>query len=203
MPIISRADFSRLAGVSRAAITQATKANPPKLALEADGTINTDLPMNRAWLDAKRSGKTIHTPKQVKTKGDTVSPRVVIEPTEQDNTADSDPDGDIAAILEGAAEKLKLTKARRQQAEADTHLKNIRINREKGILIPRDLVRRKFSAFDASLKTNFRDMPRRIAAQVHAIALAGDAREVEAYLEKEISQAIGRATIESQKLDFN
>ncbi len=108
----------------------------------------------------------------------------------------------LSATVEAAAEKLKFTRARRINSEADTKLKNVRLEKEKGHLVPRDLVRRKFAAFDASLKTNFRDMPRRISAQVHALAQAGEARDVEAYLEKEISGAIGRAVLESSKLEL-
>ena len=48
MPPISRADLSRLAGVSKAAVTQAVKRRA--LASEADGSIDTDLPLNRDWL---------------------------------------------------------------------------------------------------------------------------------------------------------
>jgi hypothetical protein len=206
MTLISRADFARLAGVSRAAITQAAKRE--SIALEVDGTINAALPINAKWLSDKRAGKKhVDTPAQAKARksaremvaqSDTVAP-----PTPEPEVEKKENFDDVLTnTIEASAEKLKFTRARRINAEADTRLKDLRAAREKSLLIPRDLVRRKFSAFDAALKTNFRDMPRRIAAQVYALALANGAREVEAYLEKEISSAISRAVTEASRQEL-
>lgn len=201
MPIISCADFAVLAGVSRSAISQAAKpkdGKPPKLALEKDGTINTDLPINAAYLTDKREGKKRHAEKPVAPKppkpprDDTVSP-LPLPPEDPD-------EDDLEGELQLAAEKLKYTVAKRIQAEADTRLKNLKEARDKEILIPRELVRRKFAAFDATLKSNFRDMPRRISAQVTALGASEGQAAVERYLEEQISAAITRAVDEAKKL---
>lgn len=207
MAIITCADFAELAGVSRSAISQAAKpkdGKSPKLALEADGTINTDLPINAAYLRGKRDGKKTHvdTPAQSKARksvremvaqGDTVSPPA--------NTTQVDDEDEelVSATLEVAAEKLKAIRARRLNSEADTRLKNLREASTKETLIPRELVRRKFAAFDASLKTNFRDLPRRIAAQVTALACSEGQAAAERYLEEQISAALERTKVEAQK----
>lgn len=204
MPIISCADFAELAGVSRSAISQAAKpkdGKPPKLALEANGTINTDLPINAAYLKDKREGKKRRSEKPAPPPKvphpDTVSGSPVLPPTPPDNPDDLD---ELEGELQLAAEKLKYTVAKRIQAEADTRLKNLKEARDKEILIPRELVRRKFAAFDACLKTNFRDMPRRISAQVTALGASEGQAAVERYLEEQISAAIARSVTEAGKL---
>jgi len=193
MPLISRADFARLASVSRAAITQAvTRKN---LAVEADGTINTDLPINAKWLTEKRGKKAPAAPRVKSPKGDTVSPD---EPDDPENEFDEV----LSATVEAAAEKLKFTIARRKNAEADTYIKNLRIAKEKGILVTKESVRRDYAAFDAAIKNNFRDMPRRISAQVTALAASSGQADVEKYLEQQVSAAILRAHDAADALGF-
>lgn len=215
MPIVSMADFAALAQVSRSAISQAAHpkdGKPPKLALEADGTINTDLPINATYLRSKRKGEKARadTPPQAKArkaaremvkKSDTASPPPPPTPTTPPEDPDDDDDEEelISATLEVAAEKLKYTRARRINAEADTRLKNLREAREKEVSVLRELVVRKWAAMDAALKTNFRDLPRRINAQYHAIAVSEGAAASERYLEEQMSAALVRIKTEAKR----
>ena len=213
MAKISMADFATLAGVSRAAITQAAKpknSKTPRLALEADGTINTDLPLNAAYLKKGKREKPADTPAQAKARksaremvrqSDTVSPpSSEAGATGGEGGKDDDDDEELLCkTLEVAEEKLKYTRARRINAEADTRLKNLREAREKEITVLRELVQRKFSALDAAIKTNLRDLPRRINAQYHAVSLSEGEAAAERYLESQISAALVRIKDEAQK----
>lgn len=190
MPTITRSDFAKLAGVTRAAITQAVKRRT--LASEADGTIDTELPLNARWLADKRAGiKGPHPPKPAAPPKKPPTP-----PQAPPGVVDTDdPEGDdtLGLMVEAQGEKLRLTRARRQQAEADTALKRIRESQLKRDLIPREVVRREQAQLDAALKTHLRDMPRRITAQIVALARSTGEPEVEAYLEREISAALTAA----------
>jgi len=206
MAKISCADFAALAGVSRAAITQAAKpknGKTPKLALEADGTINTDLPINAAYLKGKRE-KTAAPAKParpVKPKSDTVSPPASEEGKDTAGGTGGEEDDEelFSATLELAEEKLKGARARRINTEADTRLKNLKESREKEITVLRELVQRKFSALDAAIKTNLRDLPRRINAQYHAVSISEGESAAERYLEEQISAALVRIKTEARK----
>lgn len=189
MPTVSRADLARLAGVTRASITMAVKRRA--LASEADGTIDTDLPLNKAWLDDKRAGlKGPHAVRPTDVPKPPQTPASVVDP-DTDDPGESD--SVMASMAETQLEKLRFTRARRLQAEADTALKRIRESQLKRDLIPRESVRCDLAQLDASLKTHLRDMPRRITAQVVALARSTGEAEVEAYLEREISAALTAA----------
>ena len=88
-------------------------------------------------------------------------------------------------------------------AEAETHIKELNAAAMKKKLIPRELVRQRFNAFDASLKTNFRDMPRRISAQLHALAVSEGAAALEAALEREVAAALARSKDEAGTMEMN
>lgn len=222
MQKITRADVARLTGLSRAGIKKAVDRGA--LILGADGLIDADEPTNAAWIARKRAAlsappvmppavevaapepepKQAPKPKAEKPrvekppkekpapKHDTVSPPTSL--TKQDQKA-------IGAILEVGNEKLKLTVARRRQAEADTRIKAIRVATLKKELIPRELVRQMLAGLDVALKSNFRDMPRRISAPLHAVMVAEGARAGEAMLEREISNALKRVIDEATKTE--
>jgi hypothetical protein len=217
LPIISCAAFAEIAGVSRSAISQAAKpkdGKPPKLALQSDGTIDTDLPINAAYLKGRRDKstalkKSAETPAQPKVKkttretikkSDTVSPSASspTESTSQDEPDDDDDEAIISATLEVAEEKLKYTRARRINAEADTRLKNLREAEAKKVTIHRDIVRRKWAAMDAAIKTNFCDLPRRISSRLTAIATSEGQAAVERYLEEQIGISLAKTKKEAR-----
>jgi len=220
MPSILRADLARLVGVSRSAVTQAIERK--SVVVSPDGTIDTDDPVNSAWIAAKVSKNPAPPRPPSTSKKEKPAPRLPLKekpkppPLSPPPLDIQPPKGDtvsppqvgesqlkiIEEMVQASAEKLRLTVARRKQAEADTHLKDIRAAREKKELIPRELVRQRFAAFDAALKTNIRDMPRRISAQIYALAKAGDARDVEAYLEQELGLALARSTESAKGQDL-
>jgi hypothetical protein len=213
--IYSLADFARIAKVSKPAVTQAVRRG--KIIKGSDGKIDSDNPLNAAYLGeklrdipilprqknqppAEPSEPKAEKPKSEKSKppkGDAVSPpnHPTLSPAEREK------------MMREGRESLNLDRSRKI---ADLDLKRrmaeghaIRNAQRKGQLVERDLVRQRFNAFDASLKTNFRDMPRRVSAQIHAIAASGSARDVEAYLEREIGQAIARAVEASKSLGLS
>ena len=101
-----------------------------------------------------------------------------------------------AAAGLGLDTKKKEAQIQLMRAQRDRH--QIAIAEKKHELIPRDLVRRQWSAFDAALKSNLRDLPRRSAARLHAIATSEGAQGLERALEDEISQALARVVREAK-----
>src|SRR5574344_641149 len=213
MKTMTRADFAALAHVSKIAITKAVRSG--LIVSLPDKSIDSDDPHNVDYLKFHNVSSNVVskkrlTPAKIKKAGKALAqpipsnPRPMLdaepeEEPEEDDTQDmSDAlDASLAAVAMTNDEKTKYTIARRKQAEADTKLKEKKTAQLKGVLIPREAVRRKFSQFDASLKSSLRDMPRRISAQVYAVAVSGNEKTVEAYLEKEISAAISRAVQEA------
>lgn len=208
MAKILRSNLATALGISKAAISQAIKRGD--LILGVDGYIDTEDPKNKTWIEGPhKRGKAAapaapkvqakRTPKK-KPIQDTVSPTA--SPAD---LAEDDPDlaeglaEKLKAVVEEADEKRKYLVARRLDIEAATRLKAIKEDEEKGRLIERELVRRQWAQFDAALKTVFREMPRRIAAQVFAVAKSGTARDVEAYLEREIGEGLRRTTEEGTR----
>jgi hypothetical protein len=227
MPKISKADLSRLAGFKdRSGVSQAIKRGA--LVADADGSIDTDYPQNAEWIAAhtgarkrkaratvarapapeKAEAAKAETPAAPATAPEPENPKTERKP-KRPARPPRKPDDDLDAmngiekLIEASDEKLKYTRARRLQAEADTHLKDIRAAELKKRLIPRELVRQRFNAFDASLKTNFRDMPRRISAQLHALAVSEGPAALEAALEREVGAALARAKDEAGKMEMN
>jgi len=226
MPKITQADLSKLAGFKdRSGVNRAISRGA--LVADADKKIDTDYPQNAEWIAAhtgarkqKARATVARAPAPEKAdpaQADTTAPVAAPEP-ENPKTGrkpkrparpprepDDDPDATngIEKLIEASDEKLKYTRARRLLAEADTHLRDIRAAEQKKRLIPRELVRQRFNAFDASLKTNFRDMPRRISAQLHALAVSEGPAALEAALEREVGAALARAKDEAGKMEMN
>jgi len=109
--------------------------------------------------------------------------------------------------VSSASESMSLDRARKI---ADVNLKRsqavgheIRNAERKGLLVLKSLVVQKIAGFDAALKANFRDMPRRTADQLYALARSSDdSREMERYLEREISAALVRTKEAACRLDL-
>jgi ABC-type Fe3+/spermidine/putrescine transport system ATPase subunit len=101
------------------------------------------------------------------------------------------------ALVVGALESVNLDKVKKKEqiklmaAQRERH--EIASAEKKGTLVPRELVTRRVAALDAALKTNMRDMPRRAAARLHAIALSSGPQALEAELEAEISEGLKRS----------
>lgn len=212
MANLSRSQFAQAAHVSKAAVTKAVTAG--RLLANSDGSLDTYNPLNAAFLAAHeqahadevvvlpgpgRRCKEIKPPPKSKREtritegppphssehkpaGDTVSP----------------PDDLVGKALEAVNLKTEKDKADIALKRAQTRRHDLVLSEKKGELIPRELVRRKYAALDAALKTNMRDMPRRIAASITALALSGGRPAVEQALEAEISAALDRVLREAR-----
>lgn len=213
MALLTRSQFAEAAHVSKPAVTKAVTAGHLVL---ADGKLDTDHPTNADFLarhfvqEAQRVTilpgpgkrfKEIKPPPKRKAapslhidigpppssserrEGDTVSP-----PT--GDKKDRDPDDLMAKAAQSVG--LDTTKKRAQISlmQSQTRRHDLYLAEKKNELVPRDLVRRRYSALDAALKTHLRDMPRRIAAQLTALAASGGRPAVEKALEDEISAAL-------------
>jgi hypothetical protein len=227
MPKISKADLSRLAGFKdRSGVSQAIKRGA--LVADADGSIDTNYPQNAEWINAhtgarkQKARATVaraKTPEKAEDAQAEALDAPVTSPEPKKPKTERKPerparqarelDDDLGAIngiekiIQASDEKLKLTRQRRLQSEAETHLKELHAAEIKKKLIPRELVRQRFNAFDAALKTNFRDMPRRISAQLHALAVSEGPSALEAALEREVGAALARAKDEAGKMEMN
>lgn len=190
--MLSRSQFAEAAHVSKPAVTKAVTAG--HLVVNPDGKLDTDNPLNADYLsrryvaDATASSPSKPTPlKLVKSKpgagkkpsGDTVSPR--------DGFDDMLKKAGEAVSLDTSKKRMQIQLMRSQK---DRH--ELAIAEKKNELIPRDLVRRRYSTLDAALKTHLRDLPRRISAQITAVAISGGRSAVEAALEQEISSSLAR-----------
>ena len=192
MAHLTRTDFATLAGVSKPAITKATQAG--HVLVGPDGKIDPDNPLNTAYLARHlvEKAKEPEKPKGKKTHARQPEP----EPEDEDEDMDAMSTGDSKDLIAGALEAVNLDKEKKRQAIRNTKSqadqRELNIAETKGLLIRRETVKRKWAAFDAALKTHLRDMPRRIAARLHAIAVSQDPQAIEAELETEISEALRR-----------
>lgn len=164
-----------MCGVGRTSITMACRRG--LLPDSEDKTLDLDDPAVKTYLDSHKAKMKA---KKAASAAQPFLPLDVIPGGEDDLDSAN-------AMLD---ERTRYTVAKRLQAEADTRYKNTKNAQLKGILIPRELVRRQWAKMDVSLKTYFRDMPRRISARLLAVARAEDEKAVEAFLEKEFTAAL-------------
>ena len=217
MALLSRSQFASAAHVSKPAITKAVKVG--RLVLTTDDKLDTYNPINSAYLASRVAADAVSPPPakpatapapspppapsllaaaaQVKiSKSDTVSP--LPKPKKPPHEYD-----DIAGM---AVESMNLdTTKKKVQIElyrAQTRNHDMTLAIKKKELLPKDLERRKWSSFDAALKTHFLDMPRRISAQLAALAASGGRPAVEKALEEEISSSLARVVQAAKEQDL-
>lgn len=174
--------------MSRGAVTNAI---PRGLLVEADGgKIETEHPLAVRYLADHKAERERDAPppKSAPKKSRPADPPS--SPTVPPAAGALDPIAIVGLKDKRLAADIDLKRVMRRKHELD-------IATKKGQLIPRDVVRQELASFDAALKTNLRDLPRRCSAQLHAIALADGARGLEAALEREIGQAIERSKVEA------
>lgn len=167
MPEITKAEVARQTGVSKAAVGKAVATH--RLVESASGKIDTDLPVNAAWIASHKAG--MRSPPAPR--GATVAPTPPEDP--EPHNLDTDKKRAQIALMRKQTERHALAVAEK-----------------KGELIPRDLERRKWSAFDAALKTNLRDFPRRSRSRLYAIAMSEGEAALERALEAEVSEMLTR-----------
>lgn len=219
MPRVSRSEYADLSGVSKAAITKAVKAG--RLLVDSEDKIDTDNPLSLRYLDEQRARAareavilpSTTTPKAApqvpktrraphidrgppagsserKPRGDTVSPpfgdsqRAGLSAEEIQKLKDL---GLGALTLKDEKDKADIALKRAQTRKHDLFLAE-----RKKELILRDLVRRDYAAFDAALKANLMDFPRRASASLYALAMSGGQKALEEGLERECSLVVER-----------
>jgi len=178
--VLSVKQLSKLAGTSRQAVFMAVKRG--LFAPDSPGFFDEKDPAVKHWLQSAQ-GRT--------------GERVARQSTVTDKPVEHDGDVPEETNLD---ERKKLADIRLRDAQS--RALDMKHMREKNILIPREMVVRKFAAFDVALKNSFLAIPRRVTAQVFALAQAGDEMAVERYLEKEVSAAIQRAKNEAIALQL-
>jgi hypothetical protein len=193
MSVVTRAAFARLAGVSPAAITLGVRRS--LLVPEADGRLDTEHPVNAAYLAEKGGGAPAEKPAQ---KPRARKPRAERRLPEPPPAVDDEEDGESA----GALVSLKI-----KRAEADLHLKierrlaleQRRLERER-VLLEKQLVDQMIAVLGSQIKIRLLDLPRRITPQVVALVQSGQpTHEIEALLEREIGDAVKQSKEEAKR----
>jgi len=228
MAIISKAEYARLCGVSRTAVSKCKN-----LHILPSGKINTEEPPNADYMALHMSGenervilprpesemrKVLKTPpgelgapvkkteivsretkpknaRKTKLEENDKLPRVrerSIIPVGDPILADDKKD--IAEVLAKFLENLDVQKKKAdiQLKRSQTMRHEVIIAEKKKELIPREVVNQEIANFDAALKTNIRELARRISANIYAVAVGQGAKAVEIELEAAISDAISR-----------
>lgn len=175
---MSKAEFARRCGVSRAAVTKAAAKDKQLIVIEADGTIDPAHPINRAYLemharpgtmaapnagDSSATGQKKRPRKAKKPTGKPVQPTIPTGQDSDDEDAADEDDGEsgedfgvVASALDKAyysAKKLKL----------DCDLKELDKAERMGQLIDRRIVAAKFGALSQAIQSNFVDAPTKYA----------------------------------------
>jgi len=235
MATVSKAEYARLCGVSRTAVSKCKN-----LHILPNGKINTEEPPNADYMALHMSGdndrvilprpesgnyKNIKAPpgelelpsKEIKNvsretkrktelKENDKLPRVrersiipkgdaiIAGAQDQEQNPALDSKREVAEILAKFLENLDVQKKKAdiQLKRSQTMRHEVIIAEKKKELIPRDVVNQEIANFDAALKTNIRELARRISAQIYAVAVGQGAKAVEIELEAAISDAISR-----------
>lgn len=123
-----------------------------------------------------------------------VRERPILSTADAAALGDQDDKRNLAEVVAKFLENLDVQKKKAdiQLKRSQTMRHEVIIAEKKKELVPRELVNQEIANFDAELKTNIRELPRRISAQIYAIAVGQGAKAVEIELEAAISDAINR-----------
>lgn len=197
---MTRTDFSALAGVSRAAVTQAVKRG--LLEPLPDGSIDESSSSAVLYLQSQRvklphADDRGHEQKKRKQLPPEI-PLLLPDPEHIDiETADLDgidfdhPERYLEQYGHDLAARDKAAQTIKRLVEIKRHQQAYR--KESGTLIERDYVAGRFASFSEALRQQLLTTPRRVAAQTVARARSDGERAVEEYLADEIGVAIDRA----------
>ena len=186
MPIkrlISRAEFSRQAGVSRVAVT---KACTGALKDAVDGkSIDIDHPSAIEYIKSKRTKKTKTPAKKAKpaaTPKKKIAPKKTV-PSEPDDEPHYSRDKDLQHVLHlTIGELLKQFGTEGQfkawldakKTIAETKIKELKVAEAEGALIPREVVKvHIFGAMEASNLRILTDTPKTLTRRLYSLAKSG------------------------------
>lgn len=209
MPKLNQTEFSKLAGVSKVAISKMVNASPPRLILE-DGKLDTDNPVNAIYLagshgpgrkptakieKAKKVSKTEEKVRKAVKKHleetDAIDESIDLENIEGQKKLESVISGLMGEVADLDLKKKKVDIALKIVMEKNHAFK---LAKAKGEVIDREEFKRTAQAWNASLSQNVMRVPRRVMSRLWAMAKAGDElRSGELMLEAELSKAVSRA----------
>lgn len=163
MPVLKKSAVAKLAGKFPSEVSRAVRE--ARLVQTADGRIDTDLPVNAAWIATKKAGiRQTQTPKPrtpPPLKSDTVSP----EPPEDYEDDEDDP---------SVADALKTKKLKVEIAKGEEDTRRLIIGNAKNLdeLLVRDVVRQRIGILGGEIRIRFLTIPDRLKARLHALILS-------------------------------
>jgi hypothetical protein len=170
--LVSKAEFSTRAGVSRAAVTKACKNS--LLAAMSGDKIDLDHEAAKTYLKSRTSKPTVPpTKKAITTKADTGTHALDEENIQKvlDLTI-----RDVVDQFGTSAQFLDWLNAKK--IIEDIRLKQIKTAKEEGVLIPRDLVKTHiFGAIESSNIRLLSDTPKTLTERLHALVKAGGTKQ--------------------------
>lgn len=200
MPRLSAAEFSRLAGVSKVAISKLVNANPPRLIVEG-GKLDTDNHVNAMYLARSHEGGR---PKPATKKQDAKKPdeddakfqAAVRKRQARKANRDQVPRNDDYTLDDMSPEERKKVQDDLKKTIEDLMADTVSLDREKKVadialkkamearhtfklaqdkktVVPRESVRRAFALLNSSLSVNVLKSPREAVPELFAMAKAG------------------------------
>jgi hypothetical protein len=196
--IVNKVTFADMAGVGKASVTLSVQRG--KLVETADGYIDTESPVNAAYLAKRKAGAAKESTPNQKPANKTTAKKRERKPRKEvttkldglDGVELPDPDLDVPDDGdEGGVDQLSklAVDIRLKRAQARRH--ELKFEQDKGSLIPVESVERAAAKVGAEIKIRLQDLPRRITPRIMAMARSGaDDKEVQAALEREIDDGI-------------
>lgn len=178
MTMVSRADFARLCGTSRAAISIAIKAQ--RIVTGDRGRIPVENKVNREYIVAQRAKRGIDIPPGKLKKGKISERKPAAKPRKG-----QDKEERIPLILQKLRADVRL---KTRQAS----MVQLRMRERQRKLLPMSVADRWFGALNSSLRSFFVDLPARLAPELIALVEAGRKAEVPEVLERELVDAVNR-----------
>lgn len=206
--VVTKAEFAKLLKVSRAAVTNATKRGTLP---ETDGGIDVDNAKVKAYIKKHSLGADGYGREQKKAR----SAKSRSKPSGQKNNNHRSSAGNgssvpavastpaFGAAVEDQDDEDVLNKilAEIRWKQTQIQLNTVRIGREMGILVHRDVIAKKYAALDGELRTRILDIPKRVTPKLMAMVRSGATeQEIVEYLNGEISDGIRAAKAASKKL---
>lgn len=179
MPLLTQSAFAKLAGVSRNTVIVDSKKKPPKVIIEKNTKIDTDHPVNRAYVEelvrSNRAGLKYETKKKQEKKS-------------ADQIQES-----FLTVEE--LETKKLEQEIKLKTEQTLQIQQKRIA-QLGILILRETVDKRLSKLGQGIKTHLLTVPRKVAPRLVAMVKSGSSvAEIEKAIAEEIEKAMINAKV--------
>ncbi len=173
--VLSRAEFAKLCGISKPAVTKAEKTG--RVVVE-NGRIDTDHEVNALFMEKLRQRRVI---------------KAALKAQEEGRGAAGgapEPSGAAPSPISVAGKKVQLDAEYRLEQILTLRLKRLRA---VGRLLDRTEVERSLARFNAELEIRLLDLPRRLLPRLAALVKSGQEEEALRALEDEVSSALEHA----------